>query len=63
MPSWYPANHNGQKPAGPRSGPGEGGFIETRLFSNANILSWLQYFAQNMDIDLEIVKILNCPHS
>ena len=32
---------------------------EKRLFSNANILSWLQYYAQNMDIDLEKVKILD----
>ena len=29
------------------------------LFTNAHILSWLQYFAQNSDIDLEHVKILD----
>ena len=33
--------------------------MEKRLFTNANILSWLQYFAQNMDIDLEKVKLLD----
>ena len=33
--------------------------MEKRLFSNANILSWLQYYAQNMDVDLEKVKILD----
>lgn len=29
------------------------------MFTNAHILSWLQYFAQNAEIDLEHVKILD----
>lgn len=33
--------------------------MEDRLFNNSNILSWLQYFSENTDIDLEHVKILD----
>lgn len=33
--------------------------MENNIFTNAHILSWLQYFAQNSDIDLEHVKILD----
>ena len=30
-----------------------------RLFTNKHILDWLHYFAENTDIDLEKVKILD----
>ena len=33
--------------------------MEQQLFTNEIILSWLQYFAQNMSIDLERVKMLD----
>ncbi|MBR6329566.1 MAG: precorrin-6B methylase [Lachnospiraceae bacterium] len=33
--------------------------METKLFNNSNILSWLEYFSSNTDIDLEHVKILD----
>lgn len=33
--------------------------MENNALTNANILSWLQYFAENSDIDLEHVKILD----
>lgn len=33
--------------------------MDERLFNNSNILSWLQYFSDNTDIDLEHVKILD----
>ncbi len=33
--------------------------MENNLFSNSSILSWLEYFSQNTDIDLEHVKILD----
>lgn len=33
--------------------------MEEYLFNNANILSWLQYFADNTGVDLEHVKILD----
>ena len=33
--------------------------MDQKLFSNSNILSWLQYFSANTDIDLEHVKILD----
>jgi len=33
--------------------------MEERLFNNSNILSWLQYFSDQTDIDLEHVKILD----
>lgn len=33
--------------------------MENHLFTNAHILSWLQYFADNTDVDLEHVKILD----
>ncbi len=33
--------------------------MENRLFSNSHVLSWLSYFAENTDIDLEHVKILD----
>ncbi|MCR5802310.1 MAG: precorrin-6B methylase [Lachnospiraceae bacterium] len=33
--------------------------MEERLFSNSNIISWLEYFSDNTDIDLEHVKILD----
>ena len=29
------------------------------LFNNTHIISWLQYFSDNTDIDLEHVKILD----
>ena len=33
--------------------------MDNNLFTNSNILSWLQYFSENTDIDLEHVKILD----
>jgi len=33
--------------------------MEDKLFTNGNILAWLQYFSDNTDIDLEHVKILD----
>lgn len=33
--------------------------MENQLFSNNNVLAWLQYFADNTDLDLEHVKILD----
>jgi precorrin-6Y C5,15-methyltransferase (decarboxylating) len=33
--------------------------MEDKLFTNAHILSWLRYFSDNTDIDLEHVKILD----
>ena len=33
--------------------------MEEKLFTNSHILSWLQYFSDNSDIDLEHVKILD----
>ena len=33
--------------------------MENRLFTNKHIISWLQYFSDNTDIDLEHVKILD----
>lgn len=33
--------------------------MDERLFNNTQILSWLQYFSSNTDIDLEHVKILD----
>ncbi len=33
--------------------------MDERLFTNTQILSWLQYFSSNTDIDLEHVKILD----
>ncbi|MCR5249582.1 MAG: precorrin-6B methylase [Lachnospiraceae bacterium] len=33
--------------------------MDQKLFTNSNILSWLQYFSANTDIDLEHVKILD----
>lgn len=33
--------------------------MENNLFTNAHILSWLQYFSDNADVDLEHVKILD----
>lgn len=33
--------------------------MEEYIFNNANILSWLQYFADNTGVDLEHVKILD----
>ena len=33
--------------------------MEQHLFSNAHILAWLQYFADNTEVDLERVKILD----
>ena len=33
--------------------------MDQKLFTNTNILSWLQYFSANTDIDLEHVKILD----
>ena len=33
------------------------------LFTNSHILSWLQYFAANTEIDLEHVKILDITRS
>lgn len=33
--------------------------MDNNIFTNAHILSWLQYFAENADIDLEHVKILD----
>ena len=31
----------------------------TSIFSNQNIISWLQYFSENTDLDLEHVKLLD----
>lgn len=33
--------------------------MEKQLFSNTNILTWLQYYAENTQVDLEKVKILD----
>jgi len=33
--------------------------MEKKLFTNTNIISWLQYFSANTDLDLEHVKILD----
>ena len=33
--------------------------MDNTIFTNTHILSWLQYFAQNAEIDLEHVKILD----
>jgi precorrin-6Y C5,15-methyltransferase (decarboxylating) len=33
--------------------------MENRLFTNERILSWLQYFSDNTEIDLERVKMLD----
>ncbi len=33
--------------------------MEDKLFTNGNILAWLQYFSDNTDIDLEHVKIFD----
>lgn len=33
--------------------------MEERMFGNSHILAWLDYFAQNMPVDLEKVKILD----
>lgn len=33
--------------------------MEERLFNNVNIISWLQYFSSQTDVDLEHVKILD----
>ncbi|MCR5742722.1 MAG: precorrin-6B methylase [Lachnospiraceae bacterium] len=33
--------------------------MENRLFSNTHVISWLSYFSENTDIDLEHVKILD----
>ncbi len=33
--------------------------MEKQIFTNSHILSWLQYFSDNTDIDLEHVKILD----
>ena len=33
--------------------------MENRLFTNAHILAWLQYFADNTEVDLEKVKLLD----
>ncbi len=33
--------------------------MESRLFNNGSIISWLQYFSDNTEVDLEHVKILD----
>jgi len=33
--------------------------MDTRLFNNTSIISWLQYFSDNTEVDLEHVKILD----
>ena len=33
--------------------------MEQRLFTNSHILAWLQYYSENMQIDLEKVKLLD----
>ena len=33
--------------------------MEKNMFTNTSVLSWLQYYAENTDIDLEHVKILD----
>lgn len=33
--------------------------MENRLFNNGSIISWLQYFSDNTEVDLEHVKILD----
>jgi len=33
--------------------------MENRLFNNGSIISWLQYFSNNTEVDLEHVKILD----
>ncbi len=36
--------------------------MSNRLFNYSNILEWLQYYADNYDVDLEHVKILDITH-
>lgn len=36
-----------------------GGHMDNRLFGNTHILTWLQYYADNTQVDLEKVKILD----
>lgn len=33
--------------------------MENQLFNNSSVISWLQYFSDNTDVDLEHVKILD----
>ncbi len=33
--------------------------MDTNIFNNSNVISWLQYFSDNTDVDLEHVKILD----
>lgn len=33
--------------------------MENQLFTNTNVLAWLQYFSENTELDLEHVKILD----
>ena len=33
--------------------------MENQIFSNTNVLAWLQYFSENTELDLEHVKILD----
>lgn len=33
--------------------------MENRLFNNSNVIAWLKYFADNTDVDLEHVKLLD----
>ena len=33
--------------------------MDTRLFNNSSIISWLQYFSDNTEVDLEHVKLLD----
>lgn len=34
-------------------------YMENNLFNNSSVLGWLQYYADNYDVDLEHVKILD----
>ena len=33
--------------------------MEKQMFNNSHILAWLQYYAENTDIDLQKIKILD----
>lgn len=37
----------------------EGVTMEKHIFNNSHVLAWLEYFAENTDVDLEHVKILD----
>ena len=40
-------------------GVGKENLMEQRMFTNSHILAWLQYYAENTQVDLEKVKLLD----